>query len=338
VRLDTANRSFAALLGASLLGGMLVFCGAVGCVLIALVVSRVAQDGVGALDGGGRTLWPAVAFIAILGAGVVAGILSLWHQIRASRRLARRVRELELPLTRELAAVADRTGLRGRVQLVDSDDLFSFAFGAVAPRVVVSRGLHEAASASELDAVLEHERYHVRNLDPLKVLLARALPATFFYVPALSGLETRYVAARELAADRRAIASCGRKPLAGALFKVVRGPRWPELQVAAAIGGPDLLDVRMVQLETGREPKVAGITRSALIISTLVAALLTGLFVGSVIGYGGPSAVANATGSGLGALDVASAVLCAVPWAGGIWLAYRWLARRAHKPLDTTRQ
>src|SRR5205085_5582803 len=110
---------------------------------------------------------------------------------------------------------------------------------------------------------------------------------------------TRYGAAGEPAAHRRAIGGCGRKPLAGALFKVVRGPRWPELQVAAAIGGPDLLDVRMVQLETGSEPKVAGITRSALLISTLVAALLTGLFVESVVGYGGPSAVANATGSGL---------------------------------------
>ena len=32
-------------------------------------------------------------------------------------------------------------------------------------------------------AVLEHERYHVRNLDPLKVMLARGVPAMFFYLP-----------------------------------------------------------------------------------------------------------------------------------------------------------
>lgn len=53
----------------------------------------------------------------------------------------------------------------------------SFAYGAFTPRVAVSRGLYEAASQQELDAVLAHERYHIRNLDPLKVLLARALPA-----------------------------------------------------------------------------------------------------------------------------------------------------------------
>jgi Zn-dependent protease with chaperone function len=131
---------------------------------------------------------------------------------------------------------AERAGLRGRVKLLDCDERFSFAYGALDPRVAVSRGLREAAQPDELDAALEHERYHVRNLDPLKVLLARALPATFYYAPALSALKQRYVAGRELAADRRAYRSCGRKPLAGALFKVVRGPSWPELQTAAAIG------------------------------------------------------------------------------------------------------
>jgi hypothetical protein len=39
----------------------------------------------------------------------------------------------------------------------------------------VSRGLKERASPGEPHAVLEHERYHVYNLDPLKVLLARGL-------------------------------------------------------------------------------------------------------------------------------------------------------------------
>jgi beta-lactamase regulating signal transducer with metallopeptidase domain len=181
--------------------------------------------------------------------------------------------------------------------------------------------------------VLEHERYHVRNLDPLKVLLARALPATFFYAPVLSSLQRRYVAARELAADRRAFESCGRGPLAGALFKVVRGPTWPELQTAAAIGGPELLDIRIGQLETGSEPRLATLTPRAVAISVLAAALLVGLFVASLVAYGGPSEVADATGMGFTALDIASGLICAVPWAIGLWLGFGWLARRSGKPL-----
>jgi hypothetical protein len=332
VRFDTANRSFAGLLTGSLLAGMLVFCGAVGCVLVVLLVSRLQDDGLAGLGGG----WPAIVFIALVGSGTAVGVASVMRQARASRGLARRIRDLALPLPAELAEASGRAGLDGRVSLVDSSERFSFAYGALAPRVVVSRGLFEVASPSELEAVLVHERYHVRNLDPLKVLLARALPATFYYLPALRSLHARYIAGRELAADRRAIDRLGRKPLAGALFKVVRGPAWPELHAAAAIGGPELLDVRLAQLETGREPQVGEPTGKLLLASLGGAALLTALFVASVISFGGPSAVARATGVSFGALDVAGAVLCATPWAVGLWLGYRWLSARTRRPLDTT--
>jgi hypothetical protein len=328
MKLDSANRSFASLLGAALLVGIFAFCGAVGCVLIVLVARQVGRHGIDALTADGHALWPAVVFIAIVGSGAAVGVWSLFRQIRASRRLVRRVRELALANTDALTAASHRAGLAGRVVLVDSDERFSFAYGALTPRVAVSRGLLELASVDELDAVLVHERYHVRNLDPLKVLLARALPPAFFYLPAFGNLRERYVAGRELAADRRAVDRLGRKPLAGALLKVVRGPAWPELRTAAAIGGPELLDVRLEQLESGREPPLAAPTPARLAASVGGALILTGLFVGAVVSFGGTSAVAHATGAGFGALDIAGAVLCAAPWAGGIWLGYRWLSRR----------
>ncbi|MGH2953339.1 MAG: M56 family metallopeptidase [Solirubrobacterales bacterium] len=334
MRLDTANRSFAGLAGASLIAGMVALCGAVGCVLAALVVVRLAEDGVGALASEGAAVWPALAFIVIVGAGAAIGVRSLYRQVRASRALARRVHEMELALPPDLARAAERARLVGRLRLVDCGERFSFAYGALTPRVALSRGLYDSASAEELDAVLAHERYHVRNLDPLKVLLARALPATFFYLPALGHLHTRYVAGRELAADRRALDSCGRRPLAGALYKVLRGPSWPELGGAAAIGGSALLDARLEQLETGAEPPVSGLTPRAVAVSVLGALALTTLFLVSVAGFGGPSAVADLAGGSVTLLDVGGAILCAVPLAVGAWLGYRWLARRTNRPLN----
>lgn len=260
MRVDSANRSFVALFGASLMAGMFILCGAVGCVLVGLVVAEVASDGLGSLSGGGR--WTAAVFVAVVGAGAVVGLRSFAIQLLASRRLARRVAELSLPADGRVAAATQRVGMRRDVALVDCEESFSFAYGAFTPRVVVSRALVEQATDDELAAVLEHERYHVRNLDPLKVLFARALPPTFFYLPALRLFEQRYVTGRELAADRLAVRRCGRKPLAGALLKVVRGPQWPELGVAAAIGGPELLDVRITQLETGTEPRLAQLTNA----------------------------------------------------------------------------
>lgn len=334
MRVDTANRSFAALLGFSLFAGAFIFCAAVGCVLAVLVASQVAAHGLDAL--GASSYWLATAFIAIVGGGVALGARSVRGQISASLRLSRHVRELELPLPPQLTAAASRIGLAGRVAFVDSIESFSFAYGPLTPRVAVSRGLVEATSPGELAAVLEHELYHVRNLDPLKVLLARAASAAFFYLPAVRALQSHYIAGRELAADRRAVETCGKKPLAGALLKVVRGPRWSELQTAAAIGGSELLDVRLGQLESGTAPSVSTLTTRTLLLSAFGGALLMGLFIGSVEAFGGPSAVALATGAALTPLGIAGVLLCAVPWAVGAWLGYRWLARRTRRPLDTT--
>ncbi|HVA20359.1 MAG TPA: M56 family metallopeptidase [Solirubrobacteraceae bacterium] len=156
------------------------------------------------------------------------------------------------------------------------------------------------------------ERDHVRNLDPLKVLIVRALPATFFFLPVLGALRARYVAGREMAADRRAVQECGRKPLVSALLKVVRGPAWSELEVAAAIGGPELLDLRVAQLESGREPRLAAFNPMGVGLSALGAFVFTGAFIASVVNFGGPSAVSQATGTGMSLGEVLGGAMCIV--------------------------
>jgi Zn-dependent protease with chaperone function len=333
MRLDSANRSFAALVLSCLLLGVYVLCGAVGCVLVPLIVSRVSRHGLSGLVEGSHDLLPAVAFVLLVGVGVVLGVRSLTRQIRASRLLARRVDSLALPMPDELAHMASVAGLAGRVVLVDAGEWFSFAYGALEPRVAVSLGLFEGVSAEELRAVLEHERYHVRNLDPLKVLIVRALPATFFFLPALGALRTRYVAGRELAADRRAVRACGRKALIGALLKVVRGPAWSELEVAAAIGGTDLLDVRVAQLESGQEPRIAVLSPTIVVLSLLGTLLFVGAFFASIAGLGGASAVSQATGMKMNVGETLGGVMCVAPFALGGLAVYWWIAWRAREPL-----
>ena len=227
-----------------------------------------------------------------------------------------------------------QAGLGGRVVLVDVPESFSLVYGVLTPRVVVSRGLLEGVSDGELRAVLEHERYHVCNLDPLKVVLVRTLAAALFFLPALDSLRVRYVAARELAADRRAVAACGRRHLVGALLKVVRGPQWSELDVTAPIGGAELLTVRAAQLETGVEPRLHALSITRTTLSLVGAALLVAAFLASVSGLGGPVAVHRATGTGLATATLLGSLACTAPFAGAGILAYWLLARRASRALS----
>ncbi len=288
MKLNTANRSFAALLLLAAVPYVLV--GFAGCALVGAVIYELYSDGWSAITAGSQDLRPALAFFGLLGVGTLFGAASIVAQLRASIRLSARVRALRLPTPPEVREAAAGAKVVGRVDIVHSPEPFSFAYGFLSPRIAVSKGLLEALSPKELEAVMAHERYHVRTRDPAKVVLARAFPRAAFYLPALRHLRRRYVTGRELAADRRAIRAYGEATLAGALYKVVRGPEWPELAQAAAIGGPETLDARVEQLETGREPVVPRVSSTAKLITVLALAALAALLALSFAGLDDPFA------------------------------------------------
>jgi hypothetical protein len=90
MRLDSANRSFLALMALALLLGMYVLCGAVGSVLVPLVLTRVSHDGLRGLTSSADSLLPVLLFIVLVAVGLALGGRSLARQVLASHRLARR--------------------------------------------------------------------------------------------------------------------------------------------------------------------------------------------------------------------------------------------------------
>jgi beta-lactamase regulating signal transducer with metallopeptidase domain len=334
MRLDQANRSFLVFACAALLFVATLLCGALGGVLVPLSLARISHGGLTGLwtDRASLLLAPLVLFV-LIAVGLGLGARALVQQAVASRVLSRRVRTLARTAPETLARAARQTGIAGRVVLVDAAGSFSFVYGVMTPRVVVSRGLLERATGEELRAVLEHERYHVLNIDPLKAAIVRVLSEALFFLPALGSLRARYLAGRELAADRRAVAACGRRSLAGALLKVVRGPDWSEQASAAAISSPELLDVRLIQLETGSEPKPEALDAESIVLSLGGVALFAVAFLVSVSGLGGAAAVYHATGTGLMTATWLDTLTCTAPFAVAGLLMYLLIALRASRPL-----
>lgn len=338
MNLETGNRAFVALLAVALgagLGIVLAACASLGLLIHGAVVGGA---GVSFLD-----TVPALVFLVPVVVGAVAGIWSLRSQIRSTNGLAGRVSGL-MSASPNVEQAAERTGLAGRVDVVEAPEPFSFAYGLLRPRVVVSTGLAHSVPQDELEAVLSHERYHVANLDPLKVVAARAVSRALFFFPLLRELHHRYIFGRELAADRRAIQTHGRRPLAAALYRVVAGPAWPELATAAAMGAPELLDARVAQLETGREPEVARVSRGAIVLSVVVAGVLVWASVESMLVM---SRVMGAIGSmsmdgmdspgAMGALNAVWVGLVVLFWSWVGWRVLGWLRSRRSRGLDTTR-
>jgi len=285
-RIDTANRSFIALLALVIAASLVA--GLIGCCVIGVVLYRFGNDGLRAIDKPGTV--PALVLLGLFGAGTILGTRTLRRQAAGTARLTRRVhRHTRTPLPARLASMAVAHDLAERVDLIDTPEPCSFTYGLVRPRVAVSTGLLERVDDDELAAVLAHERYHVTNWDPAKVFLTRTLPRAFPYLPVLDALHARYLTSRELAADRRAIDRCGPRPLTGALLKVVAGPEWADLRSAAAIGGDEALEARVTQLERRAEPPAAPLGRARLALSGLGGAALVWSVTATLAAFGGPA-------------------------------------------------
>lgn len=122
----------------------------------------------------------------------------------------------------KLAAVASAAGVRLYVSLAGRPA--AFCFGLLRPRIVITAGLLARLSPDEQLAALWHEIEHVRLREPLRCLLGRLATSAFFWMPGLRDLLGRYLLAKELAADRLAVARTSSRALAGALHEVIGHP------------------------------------------------------------------------------------------------------------------
>jgi Zn-dependent protease with chaperone function len=324
--MDSPTRNFLGLVGISAMLAAYPVCGFIAYVLVPLVgLSPGAHLGP-------VCLLPAVVLIALVATSVGLAVRMLGRQVSASRLLSRRVRGLALPAPPELLDAAKATGLVGRVTMLDSPEQFSFVYGIFVPRVAIGRGFLESLTAEELRAALEHERYHVRHLDPLRALLGKALTEAFFLLPSLEVLRLRYEAGRELAADRLAERVGGRRALLGALLKALDEPG-RESVISVSLADPALLDARISRLETGEAPVLASVDVQNLLTSVLGVCSFLLLLIAAVVGLGGTSALAGMVADELSASGTLLGALCAAPVILLAGLVYWRLSKRAGEPL-----
>ncbi len=183
-------------------------------------------------------------FLAAIGAGTASGLRALARQHRQTRGLLQACHATGAGRHRGLARRAWRLGLSGRLDVVELAAPVAFCYGLLRPRILVSSGLADALAPGELDALLLHEREHLRQRDPLKVALGKLLVSAGFFVPALGAIYRRYLVEKELAADGAAIAAQGDAgALAGALVRLLEegGAPAPALGASAS----DALEARI---------------------------------------------------------------------------------------------
>jgi Zn-dependent protease with chaperone function len=137
--------------------------------------------------------------------------------ILAARSLARQLRGHRRFISR-LSPLATARIAESPVTVFEDPRPQAFCAGYLHPRIYLSSGALRRLSGVQLEAVVAHERYHVRRRDPLRILLARVLGDCLFFIPVLRRLVERYGALSELAADEEAVRRAGASTLASALL------------------------------------------------------------------------------------------------------------------------
>jgi hypothetical protein len=303
--MDRAARNFFALTGLSV-----VLAANALCALAVYVAAPILE---GDASPGLADLAPIFLLAVVLAISVGLGVAELRRSLIATRSLAHRVEVLTIAPSESLIRSAEASGLAGRVDLLDTDEGFSFAYGLAFPRVAISRGLMERLSPGELGAALEHEGYHVRSRDPLRSVIAAVLVESIFLLPSLGVLRRRYEATRELAADRSAEQRCGRRPLLGALLKALEAPRWSQRASIASLGNPSLLSMRLTQIETGISPALSSGGGNCLGQSIIGAGALVVVFAAAIIAVGGDSSLKLAVEEQVSPSGALFNALCVVP-------------------------
>lgn len=266
---DRGNRAFWSLVGVVVVFRAVVLL--LACCLLGAIVTLLVGSGPAVLVAGAWTL-PAVALAVLLVLAELVGAVRLFGGLFADWELRRDLRVRGVPLGADVTARVAEHGLTGRVIVVAAAEPFAFTCGLLAPRVVLSDTLVRRLDADELGAVLAHESAHVRSHDPLKVLIARTLIAREFYLPALRDLSRRFVAGRELAADRHAVSHVGVNAIAGALLHTVGPPGWAA--ATPAMASATTLHARITQLETGVEPAPSSTPRFHLLATVVIGTLV----------------------------------------------------------------
>lgn len=167
-----------------------------------------------------RTLISSLNPISITAAALLMflSVVFLWQLVR-TLLVVRSVTNVSLPRPNYLEALSLKLGLGGKLKLVPGDYLF--CEGLLSPKVVIGAGVLKRLSLRELEAALRHESVHVKNFDPLRVLLSNSLAKGLFFFPLVSDFSKAYSISKEIAADRYAEEKSGRTYLARALYKVL---------------------------------------------------------------------------------------------------------------------
>jgi Zn-dependent protease with chaperone function len=244
-----ADRAFTLLLGVAF---------ASSAILIALLLTLIPRVEQLIARGPEDTADVVAALVLMLAiCGISLGLATLFKQLVATAMLIRGLVSRKVAVPHSVASAASGLELDGKIDVVADDRPFSFCYWFLRPRICLSTALVGRLDMDELRAVLLHERYHLRQRDPLRLVVARYFAAGLYVVPVVDELVGFYTLQKEIAADQAAVRANGVGALASALDKLLPDADDVSLGLLVPVSSLSVTEARIDQLVAGRQVSLA---------------------------------------------------------------------------------
>lgn len=270
-----ADRVFTILLGLAL---------ASSAILLALLVTLVPRVEHLVARGAEDTADVVAALVLLLAVcGISLGLATLFRQLVATAVLIRGLVAQKVDLPESVRMAASGLDIADRIDVVADERPFSFCYWFLRPRICLSSALVERLDTEELRAVLHHERYHLRQRDPLRQVVARYFAAGLYVVPVVDELLAFHTLQKEIEADQEAVRASGDvRSLASALYKLLPDADDVSLGLLVPVSSLSVTEARIDQLVAGQplslalSPVSVGLSGGALVAAAVLVAVKGG--------------------------------------------------------------
>lgn len=113
----------------------------------------------------------------------------------------------------KLTSIIKELQLKDKIRIFQCDDiLYAFSTGYFKSEIYLSTGLVDRLSENELNAVLLHEKHHIKHKDNIKLSAILFMKDWFFFIPVFKTLSMLFHELIERKADKKVVKTLG-KPL-----------------------------------------------------------------------------------------------------------------------------
>ncbi|MDD9270637.1 M56 family metallopeptidase [Paenibacillus sp. GCM10023248] len=136
-----------------------------------------------------------------------------------------------------------------QLQVISAKKPIAMTIGLRKPRIILSTGLLSMLEPGELQAVIEHEKSHLKHRDPLAIFLLSVISKAMWYIPIFAWLERKYPIMIELRADQYAIGQMSQTTdLGSALLKLLKQTPRMHLSLSHASFAETSMNLRIQHL------------------------------------------------------------------------------------------